>query len=990
MRKLTLNLYLMAGLLLAPSVFAYVPGGPIGNGGDAWQTPPIDYGVPGDLLDAPKTIGQEYRRITPKVYYTYDDNFLGFFGTAGATNIDAAFAILNQVSNVDSYTPNLIEWPTQTKEINYSASALGLLDIKSEFLTDMMGEQMGLTSAERYTWTLHSRFLPTGGTCPADEEYIVVMRNLSITPSSLSSVQYSPYVNNTLYSYLIEEFCNAPLPPQALTVPFPVDPFADNYTSVSSWDTLTEGEYYTGLTRDDVAGLRYLYSTNTIYREATTPSGLLLVTTNTQPQQLFGPTQPFSILFTPINTNPPNVIETNFPGIDIISVQTNIVNLITTNISFYFTNQSGSPVFSNTVANGLTNGFYFTNQPGPTVINYDPATFIQIQTFDLGVFADQAVTDSPAILQTLYPGLNISSFIAIPQLTFVTNFVTYLTNLTGAPFEGAPVAKTVISSITSFFGTNYIYSFANVFTNHYYTNQIIVTQNIWITNLIGAPFGSPFVARTNYTTTTLRHASGDFFIIPTNWCGFEVLGVSPVHILPPYGTGPTNTIVFTGFNTNGPVTNPVAGGNAFGLTQNIYDIYTNFNIVLRPGICEPVLTSATVTTTNTVDVYNYVFANVVTNGYSTNSLVTVITTNIAPCPGGSTATLCTNITTLTYFTNVPTGNFYIVPPNLCGFSILSTQSIAITFTTNTFIVATNGVGVTNAGQQYSVTVISGYTNYTFQVLESTCSTAPTDPSLQEGIGHVQFIRNDFDSLIGQFLAPITNDYYLVMITNSQAVTQHFQRVITTPDILLSAQDLVNGGPPIIFNPYSRTVQFDQSTILNNLAGPGTIPPGITFSFNNQVPFYLASPLSATGVINGTNNFLGEQDQTVALSWASFDGSTNAPIVYPNGQGIADLLSQILITVTLTNSTGSFSTMPPGTNGVPYNLTLNVTGGQPPYTLTAPNFSTLVPGLTFNGVTNGVSASISGTPNTPGSFNFDLLIQDSGNRVVNLNYPITIH
>ncbi len=83
------------------------------------------------------------------------------------------------------------------------------------------------------------------------------------------------------------------------------------------------GEFYNGLTRDDGGLLRYLYSTNNIYTEATAPSGALLITTNVQPPQLFGPTIPFSLLFSEALTNPPDVLETNFPGIEFLSVQSN-------------------------------------------------------------------------------------------------------------------------------------------------------------------------------------------------------------------------------------------------------------------------------------------------------------------------------------------------------------------------------------------------------------------------------------------------------------------------------------------------------------------------------------------------------------------------------------------------------------------------------------------------------------------------------------------
>ena len=122
---------LVSGL---PAAWAFSPAGPIGSGpdgnpkptlgldGDAWQTTAIGYGLPnpGDVV-APKNIGQEYRHNTPVMYYTYDDNFLGYFDANNTTNgtaaVDAAFAILNALTNVDRYSPQLSEFPLRLGEV---------------------------------------------------------------------------------------------------------------------------------------------------------------------------------------------------------------------------------------------------------------------------------------------------------------------------------------------------------------------------------------------------------------------------------------------------------------------------------------------------------------------------------------------------------------------------------------------------------------------------------------------------------------------------------------------------------------------------------------------------------------------------------------------------------------------------------------------------------------------------------------------------------
>jgi len=115
-----------------------------------------------------------------------------------------------------------------------------------------------------------------------------------------------------------------------------------------------------------------------------------------------------------------------------------------------------------------------------------------------------------------------------------------------------------------------------------------------------------------------------------------------------------------------------------------------------------------------------------------------------------------------------------------------------------------------------------------------------------------------------------------------------------------------------------------------------------------------------------------------LQWASFDGSTNDPVVYPNGTSIQDLQNQILIQI-------SPPSLPDGTNGIAYSATFSATGGQPPYTWAVSTSPGLPPGLGLSGST------ISGTPDgSAGTYDFTIQLTDSVNRVVTLNYSIIIH
>src|SRR5712671_6419291 len=111
--------------------------------GDLWQLPVIGYGyiyvsylLPGGPvflgdLGGPKNIGEEYRRNVPVLYYAYNANYLGFFGSNGVAAADSAFDIMNSLTNVDSYKSDLSEFPLQAMHSRYLAQSLYLQDVKS-------------------------------------------------------------------------------------------------------------------------------------------------------------------------------------------------------------------------------------------------------------------------------------------------------------------------------------------------------------------------------------------------------------------------------------------------------------------------------------------------------------------------------------------------------------------------------------------------------------------------------------------------------------------------------------------------------------------------------------------------------------------------------------------------------------------------------------------------------------------------------------------
>ncbi len=456
-----------------------------------------------------------------------------------------------------------------------------------------------------------------------------------------------------------------------------------------------------------------------------------------------------------------------------------------------------------------------------------------------------------------------------------------------------------------------------------------------------------------------------------------------------------------------------------------YGLVTNWNI----GSYVTNLTGATYDTLNVVvysniigtafqPVYQDAFANVITNGnlahfpgivltgtnvvlnYSSNTVFTVQTVQVAPligAPYGSPPITNTTYQTIV-LTNQPSGEYFVLPPGQCGWKILNDTPAwsvvavtnLVTLVTNTFSTSsTNGTSTnTYVGSQ---SIVYYFTNHTYLAQAINCSTVAAAPALRRGLGRVEFIRVNYDSLLGQVIdqLPLTNYYSMTVISNNQPVLENYERVVTAPDILIQAQDLVVPNPPA--KPYGpaytvSTPNFDQSAIFTQLAGPGAIIPGTTIVFNEGLNnLFVNGSLNALGL--PTNNFvLGQDQQSQVNAFGSYDGSTNYPVVYPSTASIATLMNQMIV-----QATPAPPNLPDGTNGAPYNggagLKFTATGGQLPYQSWVANGGLAGTGLSFNGATQ----ILSGTPAAaPGTYYFTIQLTDSANQVINLNYSLTIH
>ena len=499
------------------AAWAYSLGGPIGNNpnpsggltgqGDAWQVPVIGYGLGGDLV-APKNLGEEYRRNTPVMYYACDATFLDYFGSNGVAAVDGAFAILNNVftnnptgmtKGLDGYSPSLSEFPLNSQAINYQAQALGLLDLKSVTMQAMC-EQLGLADPERYIWTLHDRWPPPNTTCPV-MDYLVVMRNFDPTPTPLNVIQYSAYVNNTLYTYVISEICTGP-DPLAVTVPIPKQPLDDIFTAVAGMGLYRHyGGFYTDLTRDDAGGLRYLLSSNNINFESPALGSILtgsttIGVTNLGPPSLLY-TSNYNAFWWSARTNNPVTLSNLFPGLVIVNSSYYFTNIATPIVVAYYTNLIGAPYGTPTLV-VKTNGYTYS---------------------------------FPAIYSDTFANLVI-----IPNGFHPNTSVSLVTVTVGEPVIGAPYGTLGTNTTTKTVILN------NVPSGEYYIN----------TNYLCGPLFFLSTLATNVTATT------NFLFAASNSAGFftsqSLVTYSTSHVY--VVQSPICSSTVTGGATNGPGLHP--------------------------------------------------------------------------------------------------------------------------------------------------------------------------------------------------------------------------------------------------------------------------------------------------------------------------------------------------------------------------------------------------------------------------------------------------
>ena len=415
---------------------------------------------------------------------------------------------------------------------------------------------------------------------------------------------------------------------------------------------------------------------------------------------------------------------------------------------------------------------------------------------------------------------------------------------------------------------------------------------------------------------------------------------------------------------------------ALQVTTNLVAYFVN--LPTSPAGSPATLITFPVYTTNLVTRFVHQFGNVVTNHFYTNGYLTSITVTTNNCQYAPVGSPCPPVTNaFTVKTPMITGDYYIIPTNSCGVSIISVLWSNVVATTN-IVVATNAPGVTNLnGQQFSQTTVTYFTNFQYAVRPVQCFS--NSVALRQGMEKIRFVRRDYDSEFGQFFYPTNLSYTGVAVTNNAPVVQLFQKLTVFPDMLISASDTGNaiGARPVN--------NFNTANALPGLAGPGTVPLPVVVDFNKVGPIYL----------NVNPGFINEDHPgQLIFQWGSFDGTTNAPILYPSGRSMVALENQIFIQILPDAPVANGAVQLPNANvGVNYTLAFggfSGSGGLPPYLwgVSPDSVGGLPPGLTLN-----ANGTITGSPSAgTGGLTYDFLVRmtDSAARFVDRPYAITIN
>jgi len=158
-----------------------------------------------------------------------------------------------------------------------------------------------------------------------------------------------------------------------------------------------------------------------------------------------------------------------------------------------------------------------------------------------------------------------------------------------------------------------------------------------------------------------------------------------------------------------------------------------------------------------------------------------------------------------------------------------------------------------------------------------------------GVEKITYVKVPYNSLSGSNFAPVIYNYTVTAVINGRLQTIPVTRTVNQPDIIFTAGEVFGNNFAAVnptYYPYQRTFTFAPSGLVVPATGvePEVITPQETITFNNETPVY----------INESPSFLsGDTAGYTLLAWGTFDGSTNAPIIYPQTSSLSSLLNELL-------------------------------------------------------------------------------------------------
>ncbi len=473
----------------------------------------------GDFSSSPKNVAEGFRWCIPTLYYTYDENFLNYFGADGVAAVDSAIAMLNSLTNVSSFSSDLSEFPLDELRYNNTAAALHMFDLKSAAL-ELLIERLGLADSTHWTWCMQAKVHdPPSAPCPF-YDYQVIQRNydpISWLPSS--------WVNGNLYTYSILQVCS----PDARgdftdAEEATVDPNGVLASAVSSPKIVFPrpifyGAFHTGLTRDDAGGLRYLYRASNLATE-NAGLGTLYTFTNTASPQVLYPSN-LTLLANQSLTNDAPALTALYPGLQILSTTNTLPFIVyNTNITAYLTNAPWDPA-------GTLPRLVFATNVFPTVAQYFHHTFGNILTIELtnGVWTPVPITDisthrRPSKITFLtISATNFPAWSPAGSTTLQTNVFTrtIVTNLIAGEFFIIPTNSCGLSFIMP------ILTNVPPFPGTVFTNILVSPTNI--TTIVNTNPVNPAASNVTYIQATLDYFTNHVFAVYPVDCVTNALGL---------------------------------------------------------------------------------------------------------------------------------------------------------------------------------------------------------------------------------------------------------------------------------------------------------------------------------------------------------------------------------------------------------------------------------------------------------------------------------